>query len=325
MSGGIGSLDMDMDMDMDMSTGMVVLSGGGAQVRSIGVSPALAKVPDANNVIEDWFHGYKWPPADFQKQWINAQPPAKGFPRRYWDTQHLAIAVLGEFVQVKSGGQPAFIQFVPLLDALLPTTQTAIDNELKELVELIEYRPGVISEAMAQISNPWAYFRGILMCNASSAPATHALVEIAGHVGQFQAMHYKMHFNRARPSQYSPALLPPIDVPGHASFPSGHATESLLIALCLEEVMPAAAKTPANTPTVHAPDNPPPPFPGISPLQQMASRIARNREVIGLHFPSDSKAGRLLAKESFEILKQCNSINDPTDGLFARAKKEWWP
>jgi hypothetical protein len=318
-------MDMDMDMDMDMSTGAVIAVGG-ARVRPIGVSPALARVPDANGILEDWFHGYKWPPADFESGWINARPPAHGFPPTYWDADKLAIAVLGEFVQVAgTSTQPAWNGLETALDALLPTTQTAIDKELEELVKLIEYRPGVMSEAMAQLTNPWAYFRGILMCNSSSAPATHALVEIASHIGQFQAMHYKMFFNRARPSQYSPALLPPIDVPGHASFPSGHATESLLIALCLEQVMPGAASTPMLPLGGTAPDNPPPPNPGKSPLQQMASRIARNREVIGLHFPSDSKAGRLLAQQSYNLLMQCESIKKPTTGLIARAKAEWWP
>jgi membrane-associated phospholipid phosphatase len=322
MSGGIGSADMDMDMDMDMSTGSVVI-GGGARVRPIGVSPALAAVPDANGVMEEWFHGYKWPPADFQGQWRNAAPKHDGFPRKYWDAKLFAITVLGEFVLVNdSAGKPRWNQFKASLGNLLPTAQKDIDAELEELVTLIEYRPGVMSEAMAQFTNPWAYFRGILMCNSASAPATHALVETASHIGQFQAMHYKFAFNRPRPSQYSPALLPPIDVPGHASFPSGHATESLLIALCLEEVMPPAASTP---PAVYAPAPPPPPYPGISPLQQMAARIARNREVLGLHFASDSRAGRLLAEESFNILMHCKSINDPNDGLIAKAKAEWWP
>ena len=89
--------------------------------------------------------------------------------------------------------------------------------------------------------------------------------------------------------------------------------------------MPGAAKLPL----LFAPDNPPPPYPGISPLQQMASRIARNREVIGLHFPSDSKAGRVLAQQSFYLLMQCKSIKfdpaHPLDSLIGRARAEWWP
>ena len=44
-------------------------------------------------------------------------------------------------------------------------------------------------------------------------------------------MHYKWvtNPNRPRPSQLCPALLPPIDPPGHASYPSGHATETTLV------------------------------------------------------------------------------------------------
>jgi hypothetical protein len=74
---------------------------------------------------------------------------------------------------------------------------------------------------------------------------------------------------------------------------------------------------------------PPPPPPRVvppkpwSPLQRMAQRIARNREVLGLHYPSDSAAGKLLAEESFKILMQCDSIKNSTKGLIALAKKEF--
>ena len=50
-------------------------------------------------------------------------------------------------------------------------------------------------------------------------------------------MHYKAKFNRERPSQVCPALLPPIPVPGHASYPSGHATQAHLMALCVADVV----------------------------------------------------------------------------------------
>src|SRR5260221_3832364 len=124
-------------------------------------------------------------------------------------------------------------------------------------------------------------------------------------------MHVTLMFNRPRQSQLSPALLPPIAPPGHASFPSGHATEAYLMALCLEEIMPAAADT-GPLPPNPLPQNPPPPPVLASPLERMAQRIARNREVLGLHYPSDSKAGKLLAKRSFDILMTC-SLPAPDD------------
>jgi membrane-associated phospholipid phosphatase len=51
----------------------------------------------------------------------------------------------------------------------------------------------------------------------------------------------------------------------------------------------------------------------------MAQRIARNREVLGLHYPSDSAAGKILATESFALLKTCKTVTE----LITAAKNEW--
>ena len=168
---------------------------------------------------------------------------------------------------------------------------------------------------MAQRDSVVAYWRGLLMFNAASHPWTCDLLQIALRVGQFQAMHYKNEFGRPRPSQLSPALMPAIDPPGHASYPSGHATEAYLMALCLAEVMPVAVSTP-----VAGADS--------SALQRIAQRIARNREVIGVHYPSDSAAGKLLAEQSFRLLKKCRSVNSTSTtkpGIIQRAQQEWDP
>jgi hypothetical protein len=55
------------------------------------------------------------------------------------------------------------------------------------------------------------------------------------------------------------------------------------------------------------------------PLQCLADRIARNREVMGLHYPSDSRAGKILADETFELLKECPTVKE----MFKGAKSEW--
>jgi len=219
MSGGIGSTDVDVDVDVSTSS----VAGGSQSVRPIGVSPALTKLV-ANGIQEDWFRGNKWPPADVADYWTqNNKAAPTQFPRLYWSAFHYSIVVLGEFVRVTSTTPPHNWHSITL--QAFPTG-AVLAAEIAELVELVEYRPGVMSEALAQRTDLWAYYRGLLMCDSWSAPYTRELVEIATRVGQFQAMHYKRKFNRPRPSQISPALLPPIDVPGHASYPSGHATES---------------------------------------------------------------------------------------------------
>ena len=69
--------------------------------------------------MENWFHGYKWPPADFAASWSNASPNT--FPQKYWDGKLFALTVLGEFVQVPAwAGNPAWDQLHNELAGFLP-------------------------------------------------------------------------------------------------------------------------------------------------------------------------------------------------------------
>jgi membrane-associated phospholipid phosphatase len=110
-------------------------------------------------------------------------------------------------------------------------------------------------------------------------------------------MHYKDKFGRPRPSQLEPALRPTIDIPGHASYPSGHATQSFLTAKALAEV-------------VHNHEV------GFQ-LSRIAEDIAANREWAGVHYESDSMAGRRLATELFPLLL------DVYAETFEDASQEW--
>jgi membrane-associated phospholipid phosphatase len=260
----------------------------------IGVSPALRILPN-----EDWFRGNKWPPADLVAPFANTG--ATKFPPSAWSAFNFSIVVLGEFVQV-----PGWDQFNLQAVAPIPVG-AALQSELDELQTLVDYRQGVMSEALAQRDNISAYWAGLLMYNKFSHPATNRLAQIALRVGQFQAMHYKFHPSanapgpalppRPRPSQLSPSLMPPIDVPAHASYPSGHATESYLLSGILARVMPAAASAQTN-----------PADPDSTPLRRLAERVARNREVLGLHYPSDSKAGKYLGDQTLALLLLCPSV-----------------
>jgi hypothetical protein len=97
--------------------------------------------------------------------------------------------------------------------------------------------------------------------------------------------------------------MPPIEVPGHASYPSGHSTQAHLVALLLAEVLPGQL------------------LDRNGPLQELADRIARNREVLGLHYPSDSRAGEKLAIGSFLLLRKCPTVA----AIIEASRQEWDP
>jgi hypothetical protein len=64
-------------------------------------------------------------------------------------------------------------------------------------------------------------------------------------------------------------------------------------------------------------------------LNALAGRIARNREIAGLHYKSDSDAGAILAGEIFKILndetKMPHEPNQPSrfKAAMDRARLEW--
>ena len=118
-------------------------------------------------------------------------------------------------------------------------------------------------------------FLALLGITAGSHKKTVRLLYAAEMIGALAAMHFKTKFNRPRPSQYRPALLPPVPVPGHAAYPSGHATQAHLMALFIARATAGKALAQAS--------------------DALARRIARNREIAGLHFASDSQAGETLA------------------------------
>lgn len=112
-----------------------------------------------------------------------------------------------------------------------------------------------------------------------------------------QVMKQKLRYDRVRPSFLDPTLKPVIAIPPHAAYPSGHATQAFLRAFLLSRLDPKNSRA----------------------YVQSAERIARNREIAGLHYPSDSAAGRKLAAQLFAQLTRDPAFVEQ----FWRAKKEW--
>lgn len=197
-----------------------------------------------------------------------------------WTPDNRSVAAISQFAA--TGGWTGLEGELGELNPK-PEEGERLAAELDMLMELMPYRDGVLGEAMAQRNSIIAYFQGLAGFTENSHPRTTELCGLSLAIGEFVVMHYKAIFVRPRPSTLCPELMPPIEVPGHPAFPSGHATESHLIARLIAAVLPAD-------------------HPAISLLLPLAHRIAINREVLGLHYRSDSEAGEILAERTFTTL-----------------------
>jgi acid phosphatase (class A) len=137
-----------------------------------------------------------------------------------------------------------------------------------------------------------------------SRPATNDMLNAALNELTPVLVHFKAHFNRGRPYQCGdPEWIKPMFqrpdrlYPGHPSYPSGHSTQAHMVAYLFAEMFEGLAEQ----------------------LEAAAWRVAENRVVAGLHFHSDSQAGKSLAKQVVALLL--------ADGAFSRklqnAKAEW--
>lgn len=91
----------------------------------------------------------------------------------------------------------------------------------------------------------------------------------------------KKFFARPRPSELDPTLDTVVPNPPHASYPSGHAAQAHMFALILADFDPVHAER----------------------YIQFAYDVAHRREIAGIHYPSDSEAGRELAEYLYKTLR----------------------
>ena len=122
-------------------------------------------------------------------------------------------------------------------------------------------------------------------------PNTATLVAIAMAVGHLVGMFWKNEHKRARPVQFFPAVMPAIVTPAHPSYPSNHSFQSHLIAHTLTSLFGEPLQDAMR-----------------APLFALAARIGQNREVAGVHFLSDTDAGRELSAPIFKKLQGISSF-----------------
>jgi hypothetical protein len=136
-------------------------------------------------------------------------------------------------------------------------------------------------------------------------------LNIASLIGSFAALYFKSLYDLPRPTQICPALLPPIPVPGHSSWPSGHATQAHLMKFAMYRVFAATATMSGPDQDVLKTD-----------VKALAKEVARNREIAGLHYPKDSQGGKRLAKLLNKKILKAGNVQRFDDAITA-AKGEW--
>jgi membrane-associated phospholipid phosphatase len=230
----------------------------------------------------------------------NRLAPAS-FPDQNWSADWFAWRVLLEFAAIPTWAGP------PTDPGPYPASAAVVSAEIDDLVRAAQdERSDALGEILGQSNEFISYFMNLMTTAPASYPKTARVLNAAGQVALFAVMYWKDFYKRPRPSQLCPALLPPIAVPGHASYPSGHSTQAHLMALCMGQVFSGIAAA----------------APFIGDLTALADRIARNREIAGLHYPSDSAAGKTLAAN---LLTQLNTLGSGSlfNTTIAAAAAEW--
>lgn len=218
---------------------------------------------------------------------------AARFREPEWDPDLLASTILPQFLQLQIAGKTWDQSIVlPPPDVI---TQDMID---KLLLLAITERPEAMGEIVQQHQNFQVCWLQLLNITQASHPNTFLLMKYAARVGELTMIILKrQHSARARPSQICPTLFPPVPVPGHASYPAGHALIGQLTSECLADLLP----------------------PYKSALDKLAGRVGLNRVIAGLHFHQDVEVGADVGRQLFPFLKGCQIYQQ----TLAAAQNEW--
>ncbi|KRQ93960.1 hypothetical protein [Bradyrhizobium valentinum] len=206
--------------------------------------------------------------------------------------------------------------------------------EIRELQQfMVDDRERYLSEIDVQADGLADYFLHFIGASEGRHPWTIELVNCGLAIGNIAYMSYKQKFKRVRPSFLCPGLIPAFGPPAHPAFPSGHSFLGHFIALLLLEI-PALYQRygifsggegdvggGVSADTLEGRD----PIP--SPMFWLSQRLAKNRERLGVHYPSDSFASRHLAFGIWYALRKETTprrIVCPTlERVLSHATAEW--
>jgi hypothetical protein len=141
----------------------------------------------------------------------------------------------------------------------------------------------------------------------STRPATRWLFEAVQRDAFIVVLELKKHFNRARPYQRVDLKgdADPWFYPGHPSYPSGHALDAaIVVGICKKLWIGPVGSYYGDF---------------LKNIEKAADDYGYLREVAGVHYPSDTAAGKQLAEMILQKLSPLKSFEEDLE----RARKEW--
>lgn len=133
---------------------------------------------------------------------------------------------------------------------------------------------------------------------AQKLPLTSHVLQNVIQDATYYIFSLKADFNRPRPYQLD-ARLQNLEAPGHASYPSGHSSTSYVHAYILSNIFPEYQDH----------------FMGV------ASDMAFSRETRGVHYPSDSEAGKEFARQFVDELMKSRKFRSDLEAMRAEIKQ----
>ncbi|MEM9370683.1 MAG: phosphatase PAP2 family protein [Pseudomonadota bacterium] len=235
--------------------------------------------------------------------------------------------VIVQHLQISS----ASCSLQPLVKVTRPRESVLSGQQLNLVAGYADLRGDRGPEILAQLGEPYPFISSVAFLDPSRTPRTLELLNAALGLAYFVVMQVKAGLACRRPHEYSSQIQPLIPAPLHGTLPSGHATESAIAAYVLSALLRRVVVDDGSGGTMPAPQ-----FANdgwVVQLMRLASRIAVNRTIAGVHFPVDSIAGALLGLTLGQYLvarcthdtgyaswafegDQMTSISDPIDHVW---------
>jgi membrane-associated phospholipid phosphatase len=249
------------------------IAGTWQQPLASALAPLTAESPDN---LERWSPAVRASVIDFElfsRLGFRADPPKTPNPQ----TMHLWHLDAGN-----SGATPPGVLYRPLASMTRPPI-AVFEDQLPFLDHYADLRADRASEILAQLTASTTFLGSIAWLRPDRTRWTIELLAAAFRLANFVEMRFKHGLACRRAVEFSPQVQPMIATPGHASLPSGHATEAFTASTVLWLLFRRPSPLPVYGADLWGEE-----------LMRLASRIAINRTIAGMHFPIDSVAGAFL-------------------------------